>query len=222
MTTSETMAALHRDVEAIRVDLQRSQASWKFSEKALTDRLRECEAARDSVIQQLSQAKQKLNHRLARSQEEDEQTSVELRKYRSEVQRLRGVVKSEQVSRSVVEEEADRLREELRKVEGEVREVRVRLDEGSRKWSLDQDRVEECEKEGQSLREEVGRLSEELRTSQRRLQEEREKRVEKEKEGEESLIRLQQELAKRAQQVMWVEGGEGRDTLILLHLLVEL
>jgi len=209
VTTSEATAVLHRDVEAIRVDLQRSQASWKFSEKALTDRLRECEAARDSLLQQLSQAKQKLNHRAARSREEDEQISVELGKYRSEVQRLRGVVKSEKVSRSVVEEEADRLREELRKVESEAREVRVRLEDGSRKWSLNRERVEECEKEGQRLREEVGRLSEELRTSQRRLAEERERRTEKEKEGEESLIRLQQELAKRAQQVKW-EWERGR------------
>ena len=207
--TSETTAQLQQDLEGVRVELQKNHASWKYSDKMLTERLRECEAARDSLLHQLAEASQRLNVRSARSREEEEEIATELARYRSEVQRLVGAVKSEQVSRSLFEGEVDRLKEEVRKAEGEARDTVLRLKEGERKVEVDRERVEECEEEGRSLREEVGRLSEELRRSQRRLQEELERKAEKEKEGEETLTRLQQELVKRAQKVSKIDlGGE--------------
>lgn len=199
--SSETITQLHQDVEAARAELHKNHTSWKHCEKKLTERLRECEAARDSLLQQLTQASQKLSLRSAQSREEEEELATELGKYRGEVQRLVGIVKSEQLSRSIAEEEVDRLKEEVQRASGEAREAELCLSEGERKWGMDRERVEQCEGEGRSLREEVGRLSEDLRKSQHRLQEELEKKAEKEREAEEALTRLQQELIKRAQKV---------------------
>lgn len=198
---SEATACLHQDLEGMKAELQRNHTSWQRSEKMLTERLRQCEGARDGLLQQLAEASRKLNLRSTRLKEEEEETSAELASCRREVQRLMGVVKNEHLSHSEAEGEVERLKGELRRVEEEGREALVRLEEGERRWSGERERVEECEEEGRSLREEVGRLSEELRRSQRRLQEELERRVEREKVGEETLAHLQQELAKRAQQV---------------------
>ncbi len=199
--SKEATVSLSHDLNSVKAEFQKSHSSWEYSEKALTERLRECESARDSLLHQLAQANQKISHHSTRSRREEEEIAKQLACYRSEVQKLVAAVKSEKMSRSVAEEEVDRLKEEVLKLKREADRVGLRLSEGERKWEVDRERVKECEVEARSLREEVGRLSEDLRTCRRKLQEGMEQKAEKEREGEEALTRLQQELNMRAQKV---------------------
>ena len=185
-------------MNALKAEFQNGHASWRHTEELLSERLRQCEGARDSLLQQLEKAEHKLQLQTAQAREGED---VELTSCRKEIHRLMAVVKNGNMELSVAEEELEKVKEEARRVEEEKRKCSVWLEEGRRRWSRERERVGVCEEEGRVLREEVGRLSEELRTSQRRLQEEMEQKAERERGREETLTHLQQELAKRAQQV---------------------
>ena len=198
---TEILEHLQRDSESLKVEFQIGRAAWHQSEEVLSERLQQCEAARDSLLQQLSKTGHKLDLQSAKVKKVDVEVAAELAICHGEVQRLVGVVQNKQVLLSRAEGEVEKLKEEVRRMVEERSKDMVRLEEGEKRWNGERERVGMCEEEGQRLREEVGRLSEELLRSQRRLQEELEKKAEREREGEETLAHLQQELGKRAQQV---------------------
>lgn len=216
VSKAEETTRLHRDLEGMKAGLHKGHASWRHSEEVLSERLRQCEGVRDDLLHQLAEADHNLNLRSTKLKDQEEELSTQLTRCRREVQRLMGVVKNECVVRSQAEGEAERLKEEVRRMNEERREAMVRLEEWERRWKGERERVVESEEEGRRLREEVGRLSEELRRSQRRLQEELEGKAAREKEGEETLARLQQELAKRAQQV--IKGTSDLDVCTIFQI----
>ena len=189
-----------QEMESTKVELQRGQTSWKIAKQELRERLEATEAARDCLLRQLAEANRKVTLHSSRVKEQ-QGVHIELEKYQGEVKRLEGVVKRESGERLEVEEEVERLKEEVKKMERKCLEAQTHQEQAEKRWLEERRSKEACEQEGEELRKEVERLSAELRACQHQLQEELGRRGERERAEEESLSHLQQELAKRAQQV---------------------
>ena len=188
---------LQQELASARAELQHGHTSWQEMKEELKERLSQSEAARESLLKQLSEASQELTLRSAQLGGERE-VMGDLEKCREEVQRLEGMVSSEISRRGEMEAEVQKWKWEKERLEKKCREGAVRQEGAEKRWQEERTAKEACEVEGEELRKEVGRLSEELRRCQQRQLEEK---AEKESDMEESLAHLQQELAKRAQQV---------------------
>ncbi len=200
---AEREAHLQQEAKEARAGLKQGHASWRKMRKELSEQLFQSEMAREALFKQLAETGRKLTFHSAQVEGKREAMMGELEKCRSEVHHLEGVVKAELAERKGVELEMERWKLEVEKAGRRCREAEGRQAEAEKRWGEERARKEASEREGESLRQEVGRLSEELRVCQRQLQAEKEGKVEKEKVMEESLAHLQQELAKRAQQVSW-------------------
>ena len=200
-------AHLKRELESTREELKQGHTSWQKMRKELNQQLFQSEVAREALFKQLAETGRKLTFHSAQVEGKKDAMTAELEKCRAEIHRLEGVVKEELAERRGVELEVERWKLEVEKVEGRCREAEGRRGEAERRCGAERTRQEASEREGEVLRQEVGRLSEALRVCQHQLQAEKEGKVEKEKATEESLAHLQQELAKRAQQVRAVEAA---------------
>ena len=155
---------------------------------------------KEGLLKQLAEASRKLALYSVRAEGEKE-VREDMESCRTEIQRLEGVVRREIEERKEMEAEAERWRVERDRVERRCKEAEAKEEEAERRWQEERTGKEACEQEGEELRKEVGRLSEELKLCQHQLQGEMEGKAEKERSMEETLAHLQQELAKRAQQV---------------------
>lgn len=191
---------LRREAEEVRVELQRDHASWQQQQKELKEQLLESEVSKETLLKQLAEARRKLALSSARAEGERE-VREDMESCRQEIRRLEGVVRREIEERKEMEAEAERWRVERDRVERRCREAQAKEEEAERRWREERAGKQACEQEGEELRREVGRLSEELKARQGQLQVEVEGRAERERNMEETLAHLQQELAKRAQQV---------------------
>lgn len=196
---------LQQELASVRVEFQQGHASWQEVKQDLKERLVQSEAAREALLKQLAEASRKLTLHSAQLGGKREALG-ELERCRKEVRRLEGVVSAELAERGRMEGEMQRWKREKAKLERKLQEEALRHKVLEKRWQEERSAKEACEAEGEELRKEVGRLSEELRLSQQQLQGEVEGKADSERNMEESLARLQQELAKRAQQVCPDEG----------------
>lgn len=192
---------LQQEVASLRAELQQGHTSWQEVQDGLKERLVQSEVARENLLKQLAEASRDLTLRSAQLGGERE-VRGELDRCHENVQRLEGVVSHEIAGRGKMEAEVQRWKREKKKLEKSCKEAESLRGVSERRCGEEREAKQACEAEGEELRKEVGLLSEELRKCQHQLQGELEGTVEKEKSMEESLARLQQELAKRAQQVL--------------------
>lgn len=196
----EQEVRLQQELARIKAELQQGHASWQERKSELKERLLQSEAAREALLKRLAEASQKLTLHSAQLGGKREVLG-ELERCRKEVRRLEGVVSAEIAERGKIEVEVQRWRREKEKLERRCQDEAMRHEASEKRWQDERRAKEACEVEGEELRKEVGHLSEELLLSQHQLQGEMEGKMEKERNTEESLAHLQQELAKRAQQV---------------------
>ena len=199
----EREVQLQQDLASLRAELQQGHVSWQEAKEDLKNRLILSESAREGLLRQLAEASREATLQSARLGGTEE-VMGELERCRGEVQRLEGVVSSELAQRGKMEAEVRKWRREKEKFERRCTEGVARQEAADKRWQEERSAKEACEAEGEELRKEVGRLSEELLKRQHQLQAEMEGRADKEKETEDSLTHLQQELAKRAQQVFYL------------------
>lgn len=191
---------LQQEVEYVRAELKRGHTSWQIQKKELKEQLLESEVSKEGLLKQLAEANRKMTLYSVRVAGERE-VREDMESCRAEMQRLEGVVRREIEERKEMEVEADRWKMERDRMVRKCREAQAKEEEADRRWQEERAGKEACELEGEELRREVGRLSEELKLCQQQLQGEMEGKAERERSMEETLSHLQQELAKRAQQV---------------------
>lgn len=191
---------LQQELVSVKAELQQCHTSWQEVKGELKERLLRSEASREALLKQLAEASRKLTLHSAQLGGKREVLG-ELEKYRKEVRRLEGVVSAEIAERGRMEVDVRRWRREKEKLERRCKEEATRHEVSEKMWQDERRAKEACEVEGEELRKEVGRLSEELLLNQHQLQGEVDGKADKERSMEESLSHLQQELAKRAQQV---------------------
>lgn len=196
----EQEGRLQQELARTRAELKQGHTSWQEVRAELKGRLMRSEAAKEDLLKQLAEANRQLTLHSAQLGGKRE-VMGELNKCRGEMRRLEGVVSSEIAERGKMAAEVARWKREKERLERKCTEEAARREVSETRWQDERSAKEACEVEGEELRKEVGRLSEELRRCQHQLQGEMEGKVDKEKDMEDSLTRLQQELAKRAQQV---------------------
>ena len=197
---SELNSILQQELESMKAEFQRGHTSWESAKKQLNNKLSQSEVDREALLVQLTETSRKLSLSTAKMKEQEEM-QAELERHGLEIQRLKGAVKRECSNRERTEMEKEMWEMEAGKMEGRYKEVQAQQQQMEKRWKEEIERKEACEQEGEELREEVARLSKELRACQHQLQGEIEHRTEKERNEQDSLLHLQQELAKRAQQV---------------------
>ena len=191
---------LQKELEDVRTERKHDHTSWQKAKKELKEQLLASEVAKESLLKQLAEVSRKLTLSSVRAEGERE-VRADMETCHSEIQRLEGVVRREIEERRELEAEAGRWRTERDRMERRCKEALTKEEAAEQRWQEERAGKEACEQEGEELRREVGRLSEELKASQDQLQREMEGKAEKERNMEETLSHLQQELAKRAQQV---------------------
>lgn len=191
---------LREELEGMRAELKQGHASWQRLRRELKEELLQSEVAKESILKQLADSNRKLALHNMQAEGERE-VRGELESCRMEMRRLEGVVRREIEERREMEVEVERWRLERDQMERRCREAGSKEEEAERRWQEERGSKQACEEEGEELRREVGRLSEALKLTQHQLQGEMEGKAEKERHTEETLSHLQQELAKRAQQV---------------------
>lgn len=184
----------------MKAELKRAGTSYQKVEKELQGKLLESERGRERQARELAEARKTLSLQSAQVGGKRE-AMAELEMCRAELQRLEGVVRKEIAEREGVESEARRCEVEMSRLDERWREALARQEEAEKRWREERCGKEACEHEGEELRVEVGRLSQQLRGCQQQLQEEVASKAERERKSEETLNHLQQELARRAQQV---------------------
>lgn len=178
---TELVSRLQEEMESTRSKLQQDAASWQRANAELREKLGETEMARQVLLGQLTEIGRELDVQRERGEEE----------FRASLERCHAELERK------CEEERER-REEL---EGRLAEGQHQQEVMEERCAAEKKRREVCELEREELRKEVTRLGVELRACQQELEQALREKAEREQSGEDMLVHLQQELAKRAQQV---------------------
>ena len=204
---TELATRLQREVSEMRGQLQQEAAAWREREAELRHNLHHGDVLRQSLSQQIERSNQELKT-LSGRLGEHQKTVMEFKKCQLELESLKRrslELESEkgrlESSLSSATNDKQRLLVELGQEKTRSTKLAGQLKQAEKKLPSEVSKKEEAEAMVGELREEVGRLKREVEGCRERASAAEAQAREKESTVEDSLGHMQQELAKRAQQV---------------------
>ena len=207
---TELATRLQREISELRGEWQREAASWREREAELKQNLHHGDVLRESLIQQVERSNAELNS-LSGHLSEQQKTTRELKKSQNDLETLRRHAIEVESEKEHLEAKFGSLKEEKQKLLMDLGQEKTRnaklggqLKQLERQLSVEVRRREEGEGMATQLKEEMDRVRRELGKERERVAEVEVQAKEKESTVEDTLGHMQQELAKRAQQVSGV------------------
>lgn len=204
---TELATQLQRELTDTRAELQRGQSSWRQVEAEIRQSLEHSETLRQSLLRQVEHSNKELRNYSQKVSEQQEKL-VKLSKYQSEVERLQSVVmtleercKEYEGDERAGREERQRLLVEMGQMKSRTEDLKCKLEASELKHHVELELREEGDRELVVLRSQVKQLKAELESHQSKMAEGEERAGQREKEVEDTIAHMQQELAKRTQQV---------------------
>ena len=204
---TELATRLQREISELRGEWQREAASWREREAELKQNLHHGDVLRQSLIQQVERSNMELNSLSGRLTEQQKSTR-ELKKSQTDLEGLKRHVIEVESEKEHLEDKVTSLKKERQKLLVDLGQEKTRntklasqLKQMEREFPSERGRREEAERRVAQLREEVERVKREMEVERERVAEVEVQVREKESTVEDTLSHMQQELAKRAQQV---------------------
>ena len=206
---TELATNLQRELTETRSELQKGTSSWRQRENEMRQSLDQNEVLRQSLSKQIERLHQEVKEYSSRVSQQGEMSS-ELLYARSEIERLGNVVSELEDRLKQTERDCRHAKEEEKRLCFELTQEQYKNNELVRKLEhsdvLLQDEVrkrEEAETKSVRLESDVERLESECEECRREVREVEARAKQREVEVEGTLGHMQQELAKRAQQVLY-------------------
>lgn len=204
---TELATRLQRELSELRGSLQRERAAWREKEAELKQNLHHGDALRQSLIQQVERVNQELNT-LTSQLTDHQEVSRELKRCQSDLEGLQRRVVELQSEREHLESKINSTKDEKQRLLVDLGQEKTRnaklagqLKQVERQLASEVSKRGETEAMADQLKEEVSRLKREIEGYQERVVQAESQAKEKESTVEDTLGHMQQELAKRAQQV---------------------
>ena len=207
LNKTELATRLQRELSEQRGEFQREAASWREKEAELKQNLHHGDVLRQSLIQQVERSNQELSslssrlsdhQKMSREYQKCQLDLDSLKRHTIELESERDTVKSSLVS---LRDEKQRLLVDLGQEKTRNTKLAGQLKQVERQLPGEMGKKEEAEKMADQLKDEVSTLKRELESCREKVVEAEARAREKESTVEDSLGHMQQELAKRAQQV---------------------
>ena len=207
LNKTELATRLQRELSEMRGEFQHEAASWREREAELKQSLHQSDFLRQSLIQQVERSSQELNS-LSGRLTDHQLMARDLKSCQSELDSLRRRKLELETEKEHVESIMATLKDEKQRVLVEVGQEKTRntklasqLKQMERQLSGEVRKREEGEASMGRLKDEASQLKREMEVCRERVVEAETRAREKESTVEDTLTHMQQELAKRAQQV---------------------
>ena len=204
---TELATRLQREISELRGEWQREAASWREREAELKQNLHHGDVLRQSLIQQVERSNLELNS-LSGCLSEQQRVAREVKKSQNDLEALRRHTIEVESEKEHLEAKLGSLKEEKQKLLVDLGQEKTRntklagkLKQLERQLGGEVGRREEGEGRAAQLKDELERVRRELEKERERVAEVEVQAREKESTVEDTLGHMQQELAKRAQQV---------------------
>ena len=204
---TELATRLQREISELRGEWQREAASWREREAELKQNLHHGDVLRQSLIQQVERSNLELNSLSGRLSEQ-QRVAREMKKSQNDLEALRRHTIEVESEKEHLEAKLGSLKEEKQKLLVDLGQEKTRntklagkLKQLERQLGGEVGRREEGEGRAAQLKDELERVRRELEKERERVAEVEVQAREKESTVEDTLGHMQQELAKRAQQV---------------------
>ena len=204
---TELATRLQREMSELRGEWQRGVASWRERETELKQNLHHGDVLRQSLIQQVERSSIELNSLSGRLTEQ-QKASREMEKLQTNLEGLKRHVVEVESEKEHFETKLTSLKEEKQKLlvdlgQEKTKNVKLagQLKQLERQLASEVGRREEETRRASQVMVEMERMKRELEKERERMAEVEVQAKEKESTVEDTLGHMQQELAKRAQQV---------------------
>ena len=204
---TELATRLQREISELRGEWQREAASWREREAELKQNLHHGDVLRQSLIQQVERSNLELNS-LSGHLSEQQRVAREMKKSQNDLETLRRHTIEVESEKEHLEAKFSSLKEEKQKLLVDLGQEKTRntklagqLKQLERQLGSEVGRREEGEGRAAQIKDELERVRRKLEKERERVAEVEVQAREKESTVEDTLGHMQQELAKRAQQV---------------------